>query len=237
MFGKKKKRKAMVDENEFDDYDSFDDSENEFDSGDADTYDDPIDEYDEEEPAAKSKKRSGRKPGKGKGGKRTGGSGIAEILPVVLGILIAGFVLYLGVMAIFGPRRGECKKVISQFEEGCQTLNVDEIAYCFKPSTRNAILAVTAIGGAVTDSSSEEVLVNLLDVIGGGLGQITQGSDMKLSELFKIIDIEPKRYGLPGLKRDVRCKATYGVFTAYIKFTFEKKDGEVYITNLEFEKE
>ena len=100
------------------------------------------------------KKKSRRR----KSGGRKAGSGIITVLPVVLGILVAVFVIYLGAMAILGPRRGECKQLIARFEEGCQTLNVNEIAYCFKPATRNTILAFTTIGGVVTDSSSEEVL-------------------------------------------------------------------------------
>lgn len=229
MFGKKR-RKAYIDENDFDGNDPYDDSDNEFDTGDDDANDNTADSFDDDVPVKNGK-------GRRKNGRRKGGSGILEALPVVLGILVACFVLYLGAMAVLGPRRGECKQLIAQFEEGCQTLNVNEVSTCFKPATRNTILALATIGGMVTDTPSEELLANMLDAIGGGIGQITQGSDMKLSELFKVIEIEPKRYGLPGLKRTVRCKASYGVLNAYINFTIQKKDGEVYISSLEFEKE
>ena len=237
MFGKKR-RKASVDENEFNDDDPFNDSENDFATDDTGYNDDPLDAFDEDDnPEEYGKVKRKKKGGRRKSGGKKGGAGIIEILPVALGILVAVFVLYLGAMAIFGPRRGECKELVAQFEEGCQTLNVNEIAYCFKPATRNAILAISTIGGMVTDTPSEELLANVLNAIGGGIGQITQGSDMELSELFKIIRIEPKRYGFPGLKRKVRCKASYGAITAYINFTIQKKDGEVYIENLEFEKD
>ena len=237
MFGKKR-RKASVDENEFNDDNPYNDSENDSATDDTGDNDNPLDAFEEgDDPEESSKGKRKKKSRRRKSGGRKAGSGIITVLPVVLGILVAVFVIYLGAMAILGPRRGECKQLIARFEEGCQTLNVNEIAYCFKPATRNTILAFTTIGGVVTDSSSEEVLANMLDAIGGGIGQITQGSDMKLSELFRLIRIEPKRYGFPSLKRTVRCKASYGSIDAYINFTIQKKDGEVYISNLEFEKD
>ncbi len=228
MFGGKKKRKAGVDENDFDDFDDFNDSANDMDDG-GDFDNDVMDDDDEATPVRKKKGR--RRTG---GGSKSGGAGVAGGLPVLLGILAAVVILFFAITAIFGPRRGECKQLIAQFEEGCQTLNINEIAGCFKPSIRNGILAATAIGGMVTDSDSDEVLSNLLDTIGGGFGQMTQGTGMKPSELFKAIQITPKRYSLPGFTRTVKCEATYGMFTAYINFTIEKKNGEAYISNVEY---
>lgn len=235
MLFSKTKKKAAIDENEFDEYDTYDDIDNSFDN-DNDSLNDFLNEPDDDDDGEAPPRRTGR--GK-KGPKRGSGkkSGIAEVLPVILGVVVAAAVIFLVVTAIFGPRRGECNALINQFEEGCQTLNVNQIAGCFKPSIRNAIYAATAVGGMITDSDSDEVLANLLDVVGGGIGQITQGSDMKLSELFKVIEIEPKKYSLPGFKRKVRCKASYGMVTTYINFTIEKKEGEVYISSLEFIKE
>jgi hypothetical protein len=62
VFGKKR-RKAYIDENDFDENDPFDDSENDFDTGDDDANDNMADSFDDDVPvkSSKGRRKSGRR--------------------------------------------------------------------------------------------------------------------------------------------------------------------------------
>lgn len=159
------------------------------------------------------------------GGKRKKGNNrlaiavLGSILGIVLALMIAGTIL--------SPTRGQCKKIVGEFQTCCNQLDMSGMLSCMKPSLLTTGLA---IGSSVF---SPEAVADFFSQFGGSsINGFLSGTGMTLEEAFRSITIEPKRFGFPRRTRRVRCKTTIGNVTGYMDFFITKVYGDPYIVSV-----
>lgn len=159
------------------------------------------------------------------------GNGVLKVAGIVAAVLCLLLVGYLIVASILGPTRWQCKRLISDFESSCNTLDIGGMADCIDPQYGKPIKAAWELSKLLTD---DEVEV-LLDKICRGLN-ITDllVEDNGLQDELKTIEIKPERYGLPGRKRVVRCNVSVLGVSKKVYVTIRKKDGDPFIEKIEF---
>ena len=173
--------------------------------------------------------------GGGKGGnsrKRRKGNMLAKLAGVLVPILIIiaiGGAVYFGYSFITGPRRGECKELLHEFEQASNKLDLDEMAECLEPSLCNKIKAALLVTKMITKQDMNDLVGLIVESIGSGLIPDTGDTTLEVSDILKTISIEPVKYGFPGKTRVVKCKVSIAGITEYVNFTIKKENGDVYI--------
>lgn len=151
----------------------------------------------------------------------------AHLIPAIVLILVlitGGGTIYISFKS---PSREESRKVIEQFQVACNELKITEIVRCMEPSLRDSLVVQ---GAAIL---GDEILEEVLDTLGSGIGLISGEEDMDLTEVFETLKLEPKKYGWPRRTRCVKCKASFVGITKSVKIYVRKEDGEVYIEKVE----
>ena len=229
LFGKKKNN-IPLDGDEFG-VDSFD-SSSDFNSDFSDSNDfaqDPFgggsdfgdnSSFETEDGAKKTSKGS-------KGGKA---GMILAVVGIVLAIAAAAFLI---VTAIIGPRRGECKELIGQFQTSCNKLDLNGIAECLDPRIGNKIKAGLMVLQVATDTSQNELLEEVVELIGNDALNNTLGGETDLVSGFEALEIYPESYGIPWKSRDVRCSVSLVGFEEEMIFTITKRHGKVFIEQID----
>lgn len=157
-----------------------------------------------------------------------------KILLLVAAVFLVGLLGGTIIGAIYSPSRSECKKIIAEFQESCNELDTNGILNCLKPSVSNPLKIALGIGSAVTSQSSDEMLENILEALGGGMSEITENTDLSVKSLFETMELHAKRFGLPGRTRKVKCKAIVGGLQQNVYIYITKWDGDPYISKVSF---
>lgn len=217
---RKKKKSAKQDENGFEGEISteepFDNYEDPWESSEnGNVYSDGNEEFEDYDTTKKKKKK-----------KKADLSGVIAIFAV---ILIIGL-LYLGFAFIVGPKRGNCKEVITEFQSSINTLDDKRFLAVLEPEMRRNIqvIFVTSTGSADTDLSL--AFSQALDAVCSGLMQVD--SDESLKDTLNKMEVVPVNYGLPGMTRNVKCKVRYGDTEKTIRVSLQKYEGECLIKSV-----
>lgn len=155
----------------------------------------------------------------------------SKVPKVILTILLILFLCSQITGLIVSPGRSACREIISQFQTACNNLDVNAMVGCLKPSMTNNLLKLG------TAAAGDAALDTVLNLVGSGLDTVGLGSETTVEELFKTIQLEPKRFGFPGKTRCVKCKATFAGMTQYVNIYVTKYYGDAYITKISFLKD
>lgn len=181
------------------------------------------------------KQPSGYRTGSSGAQKRKSSSGAgSRILAVIVVILLLGIVGSTAKGLILSPSRSECKEMVADFQTACNTLDTNDILNCLKPSIANPLRIALGIGSMVTSKSSEEILENILEALGGGLSELTNNSELSIQNVFELIQIEPVKISFPKKTRKVKCRANIVGLEKMIYVYVTKEGGKAYISKVAF---
>lgn len=153
---------------------------------------------------------------------------VNTLVPILVIIAIIGAVFF-GYASITGPRKGECKEVLNNFERACNKLDLNEMADCLEPSLCNKIKAAILVTEVITNQDVNDLAGLIVEGIGAGFIPDTGDTTLEVSDILKTISIEPVKYGFPGKTRVVKCRVSVAGITEYVNFTMKKADGDVFI--------
>lgn len=154
-------------------------------------------------------------------------------LKVGLALLLVIIVVFCIYTMITCPRIGECKKLADNLQTACNELDLLGIADCMNPTIRNALYIAVPAGAALTNTSTDDFLRQVIDMVGGDILGMTENSGLQLSEVFQRVTIKPIRFGLPARQRAIVCRLSLGGITQDVRVYIMKKYGEVYINKIE----
>ena len=225
LLGKKKKQVSYNQDNYDDGYaddysasyqDTLDDAYG------SDPYDPNNDPYDiDNQPGGSS---SGKK-------KKKKGSSDPKSLLVIVAALIVIALLYTGVCAVIGPRGGECKEVITEFQEGINELDAKKFINVLDPRVKRLVQVVFIGVESTTDIDVSNAFAQALNTLCSDM--LPSDSSEPVTDLLKKIEITPVNYGLPGKTRSVKCKVQFdGVTYKYIRIKIKKYEGECFISSI-----
>lgn len=179
--------------------------------------DDPYESYGENQGSSKKKKKSG--------------SFDPKSLLAIVAVLIVVALLYTGVCSVMGPRHGECKYVITEFQEGINELDAKRFINVLDPRIKRIVQVIFIGVESATDIDISNAFEQALNTLCSGMLPSETGEPV--TDLLKQIEIVPVNYGIPGLTRSVKCKVQFdGVTYKYIRIKIKKFEGEPYISSI-----
>lgn len=154
------------------------------------------------------------------------GGALGLILAVVLIIIVIGGVFTM----VKSPSKKQCEKIIAEFQDSCNDMNISGMIGCLKPSLINTGLQLG------TSFVGKDDIKGVFSAF-GGLDEMGVGTGLDVEELFQMMKLETKKYGFPSKERKVICKVSFGAFSQYVNIYVGKMHGDPYISKLKFYKE
>lgn len=116
--------------------------------------------------------------------------------------IILSIVLLISILSGCSSNDNKIKNLLSEFENSCNTLDLDAMLNCINPSIANPIKTGISLVGLFTDVNTDEILQQIGKALTGNSGIGT-------NESFKSIQIEPIKIETSGDQATVTVKVSF----------------------------